>query len=217
MPHLKKVRKDHHFSLCTTMLRVMRNIRSIANRAYSTRVPITIAEGDGIGPEICKSTVTILEAAGARIAWEPIEIGEKMYLSGHSSGISPESWESIRSTRVMLKAPITTPFGGGYKSLNVTLRKTLGLYANIRPCTAYYPYIDTKHPGMDVVIVRENEEDLYAGIEHQQTDQVVQCLKLISEPGCEKIINYAFEYAKRNNREKVSVFLKDNIMKLTDG
>jgi isocitrate dehydrogenase len=116
-----------------------------------------------------------------------------------------------------LKAPITTPQGGGFKSLNVTTRKTLGLYANVRPCVAYHPFVQTLHPGMDVVIVRENEEDLYAGIEHRQTDDVVQCLKLISRQGCEKISRYAFEYARRNKRRKVTCFTKDNIMKLTDG
>ncbi|HEV2127306.1 MAG TPA: NADP-dependent isocitrate dehydrogenase [Thermomicrobiales bacterium] len=105
----------------------------------------------------------------------------------------------------------------GSKSLNVTVRKSLGLYANVRPCVAYAPFVPTRHPGMDVVIVRENEEDLYAGIEHCQTDEVVQCLKLISRPGCEKIVRYAFEYARRNNRKKVTCFTKDNIMKLTDG
>jgi isocitrate dehydrogenase len=101
--------------------------------------------------------------------------------------------------------------------LNVTVRKTLGLYANVRPCVSYHPFVETKHPNMDVVIVRENEEDLYAGIEHRQTQQVVQCLKLISRPGSEKIVRYAFDYARRNNRKKVTCFTKDNIMKLTDG
>jgi isocitrate dehydrogenase len=118
---------------------------------------------------------------------------------------------------VFLKAPITTPQGGGFKSLNVTTRKTLGLYANIRPCVSYHPYVDTKHENMNLVIVRENEEDLYAGIEHQQTADVVQCLKLISRPGSERIVRYAFEYARRNNRKKVTCFTKDNIMKQTDG
>ncbi|HEY3169851.1 MAG TPA: NADP-dependent isocitrate dehydrogenase, partial [Thermoanaerobaculia bacterium] len=124
---------------------------------------------------------------------------------------------SLRRTRVFLKAPITTPQGGGFKSLNVTTRKTLGLYANVRPCVAYHPFVKTLHPGMNVVIVRENEEDLYAGIEHRQTEDVVQCLKLISRPGCEKIVRYAFEYARRNRRAKVTCFTKDNIMKFTDG
>jgi isocitrate dehydrogenase len=181
------------------------------------RVPITVAHGDGIGPEIMAATLHILNGAGAELDIETIDIGEKVYLAGNSSGIEPSAWESLRRTKVFLKAPITTPQGGGYKSLNVTVRKTLGLYANVRPCVSYHPFVETKHPGMDVVIVRENEEDLYAGIEHRQTEQVVQCLKLISRPGSEKIVRYAFEYARRNNRQKVTCFTKDNIMKLTDG
>lgn len=181
------------------------------------RVPITVAHGDGIGPEIMGATLQILEGAGAQLDIETIEIGEKVYLAGNSSGIEPSSWDSLRRTKVFLKAPITTPQGGGFKSLNVTVRKTLGLYANVRPSVSYHPFVKTKHPNMDVVIVRENEEDLYAGIEHRQTDQVTQCLKLISRPGSEKIVRYAFEYARRNNRKKVTCFMKDNIMKITDG
>ncbi len=180
-------------------------------------VPITVAYGDGIGPEIMDASISILKEAGARIDLETIEIGEKVYLGGNTAGISDASWESLRRTRVFLKAPITTPQGGGFKSLNVTVRKTLGLYANIRPCVAYYPFIETKHPSMDVTIVRENEEDTYAGIEHQQTDEVTQCLKLITRPGCERIVRYAFEYARAHHRKKVTCFSKDNIMKLTDG
>ena len=178
---------------------------------------ITVAKGDGIGPEIMDATLRIIQAAGAQIEIDEIKIGEQEYLAGNTSGIAPSSWDSIRETKVFLKAPITTPQGGGYKSLNVTTRKALGLYANIRPCTSLHPYVKTKHPVMDVVIIRENEEDLYAGIEHQQTDEVVQCLKLISRPGCEKIVRYAFEYARYHNRKKVTCFTKDNIMKQTDG
>jgi len=181
------------------------------------RVPITVAHGDGIGPEIMAATLHILDGAGAELDIETIDIGEKVYLAGNTSGIEPSAWDSLRRTKVFLKAPITTPQGGGYKSLNVTVRKTLGLYANVRPCVSYHPFVETKHPQMDVVIVRENEEDLYAGIEHRQTEQVVQCLKLISRPGSEKIVRYAFEYARRNSRRKVTCFTKDNIMKFTDG
>src|SRR5882672_79034 len=180
-------------------------------------VPITVAHGDGIGPEIMEATLHILKEAGAKLQIQKIDIGEKVYLAGNSSGIEPSAWDSLRDTKVFLKAPITTPQGGGYKSLNVTVRKTLGLYANVRPCVSYHPFVETKHPVMDVVVVRENEEDLYAGIEHRQTDQVMQCLKLISRPGSEKIVRHAFEYARRNNRKKVTCFTKDNIMKLTDG
>ena len=183
----------------------------------STPIPITVAHGDGIGPEIMAATLHILKEAGANLEIETIDIGEQVYLAGNSSGIEPSSWDSLRRTKVFLKAPITTPQGGGFKSLNVTVRKTLGLFANVRPCVSYHPFVETKHPVMDIVIVRENEEDLYAGIEHRQTEQVMQCLKLISRPGSEKIVRHAFEYAVRNNRQKVTCFTKDNIMKLTDG
>ncbi len=178
---------------------------------------ITVAKGDGIGPEIMDATLEIILAAGAKLEIDEIEVGEKVYLAGNTSGIANESWDIIRKNKVFLKAPITTPQGGGYKSLNVTTRKFLGLYSNVRPCKSLHPFVKTKHPIMDIVIVRENEEDLYAGIEHQQTDEVVQCLKLISRPGCEKIVRYAFEYAKQQNRKKVTCFTKDNIMKQTDG
>lgn len=178
---------------------------------------ITIAKGDGIGPEIMQSALDIMKACGVNVAFDEIEIGEKIYLQGNSSGISNDDWETLRRNKVFLKAPITTPQGGGYKSLNVTIRKTLGLFANIRPFSSLHPYVSTKHPEMDLVIIRENEEDLYAGIEHQQTQEVVQCLKLISRPGCEKIIRYAFEYARVYGRKKVTCLTKDNIMKQTDG
>jgi isocitrate dehydrogenase len=178
---------------------------------------ITVSYGDGIGPEIMTSTLDILKAAGARLEIDIIEIGEKVYHKGFKAGIEDSSWEILRKNKIFLKAPITTPQGGGFKSLNVTIRKSLGLYSNVRPCRTYVPFVKTKHSNMDLVIIRENEEDLYAGIEHRQTDEVYQCLKLISRPGCEKIIRYAFEYAVRNNRKNVTCFTKDNIMKMTDG
>ena len=187
------------------------------NQINKNMKKITVAKGDGIGPEIMEATLSILMAAGAQIEIEEIEVGEQVYLSGNTSGIAKSSWDVIRENKVFLKAPITTPQGGGYKSLNVTTRKFLGLYSNVRPCMSLHPFVSTKHPVMDVVIVRENEEDLYAGIEHQQTDEVIQCLKLISRPGCEKIVRYAFEYAKQYGRKKVTCFTKDNIMKQTDG
>lgn len=190
---------------------------SKGNTATQAKVPITVAKGDGIGPEIMDATLHIIKEGGARLEIEEIEVGEKVYLRGIAAGIEPSSWDSLRRTKVFLKAPITTPQGGGYQSLNVATRKTLGLYANIRPCVSYHPYVDTKHPKQNLVIVRENEEDCYAGIEYRQTEDVYQCLKLISRPGSEKIVRYAFEYARRYNRKKVTCFMKDNIMKLTDG
>lgn len=179
--------------------------------------PITVAYGDGIGPEIMEATLAILKEAKANIRVETIEVGERAYIKENMSGIGPNAWNSIRSTKVLLKAPITTPQGGGYKSLNVTIRKTLDLYANVRPCVSYHPFVQTNHPNLNVVIIRENSEDLYEGIEHRQTENVYQCLKLISRQGCENIVRYAFEYAVLNNRKKVTCFSKDNIMKMTDG
>ncbi|HEY7981529.1 MAG TPA: NADP-dependent isocitrate dehydrogenase [Candidatus Eremiobacteraceae bacterium] len=183
----------------------------------SGNTPITVAYGDGIGPEIMTACLDVLQAAGARFDIDVIEVGEKVYLAGNTAGVSPNAWESLRRTKVFYKAPITTPQGGGYKSLNVTTRTTFGLYANVRPCVAYAPFVRTKHAGMDVVIVRENEEDVYGGIEYRQTQDMTECLKLISRPGSEKIVRYAFEYARRNGRKKVTCFTKDNIMKITDG
>ena len=178
---------------------------------------ITVARGDGIGTEIMEACLRILDAAGADLEYDEISIGEQVYLSGNTSGIRDEDWDKIMGNKVFFKAPITTPQGGGYKSLNVTVRKTLGLYANVRPVKALPPFVHTKHPQMDVVIIRENEEDLYAGIEHRQTDEVYQCLKLITRPGSEKIVRFAFEYARAAGRKKVTCMTKDNIMKLTDG
>jgi isocitrate dehydrogenase len=180
-------------------------------------VPITVAYGDGIGPEIMDATLRILREAGAKLAIESIEVGERVYNMGASSGILPSSWESLRRTKVLLKAPITTPQGKGYKSLNVTMRKTLGLYANIRPTKSYHPFVQTNHKNMDLVIVRENEEDLYAGVEYRQSEDSVQAIKLITRAGCERIVRYAFEYAMKNNRKKVTCMSKDNIMKMADG
>ncbi len=179
--------------------------------------PITVAYGDGIGPEIMEAALHVLREAGADIAVETIEVGERIYNMGATSGLLPSAWESLRRTKVLLKSPITTPQGKGYKSLNVTLRKTLGLYANVRPTQSYHPFVATHHPKMDMVIVRENEEDLYAGIEYRQSEDCVQAIKLITHSGSERIIRYAFEYAVANNRRKVTCMSKDNIMKLCDG
>jgi len=195
-------------------------ISEVPTKLFSSKSKVdlvAVAHGDGIGPEIMTATLRVLQASGANVNFLPIELGAKVYERGLTSGITDEAWDTIRAARVVLKAPITTPQGGGVKSLNVTLRKTLGLFANVRPVPTYHPFVATAHPGMDVVIVRENEEDLYAGIEHRQTEDVVQCLKLMSRPGCERIARYAFAYAKQHGRRKVTCMTKDNIMKLTDG
>ena len=181
------------------------------------KAAIAVAHGDGIGPEIMAATLHILQAAGAELEIHPVEVGEKIYLEGYQAGIRPETWDVLRKTEAFLKAPITTPQGGGYKSINVTIRTLMGLYANIRPCVSYYPFVRTKHPVMDLVIVRENEEDLYTGIEYRQTQDSVQALKIMTRSGCERIVRYAFHYAIAHKRKKVTCFTKDNILKLSDG
>lgn len=163
------------------------------------------------------AALRVMEAADARIEPDFIEIGESLYRSGNPTGIDERAWESVRRNRVIFKAPVTTPQGGGYKSLNVTIRTALGLFANVRPVKALNPYVETHYPDMDIVIVRENEEDLYAGIEHRQTIDTTQSLKLITRPGSARIIRYAFEYARIYNRRKVTCMIKDNIMKVSDG
>lgn len=178
---------------------------------------VAVAAGDGIGPEIMDATLSILRAADPALSFHHITTGLKAYQSGLNAGLGDDAWAAIAEHGVLLKAPITTPMGGGFKSVNVTLRKTLGLYANLRPCVAYHPYVNALHPRMDVVVIRENEEDTYAGIEHRQSDEVYQCLKLITRPGCERIVRYAFEYARTHGRRKVTCMTKSNIMKLTDG
>jgi isocitrate dehydrogenase len=179
--------------------------------------PVTVAYGDGIGPEIMEAVLKILAEAKAKIAIETIEVGQKFYEKGVTTGIPQDAWDSIRRTKTLLKAPITTPQGGGYKSLNVTMRKALGLYSNVRPCMSYHPFIKSMHANMNLVIIRENEEDLYAGIEYRQTHDAFQSVKIITRSGSERIMRYAFEYAVQNGRKKVTCMSKDNIMKLTDG
>jgi isocitrate dehydrogenase len=185
--------------------------------APPTRHQVTVAHGDGIGPEIMSAVLRVLDAAGAPLELEPVELGLAAYRAGHATGIPPEAWETIRRNPTFLKAPITTPQGGGYRSLNVTIRTTLGLFANVRPTTAFSPFVVSLHPGMDLVIVRENEEDLYAGIEFQPTGEVTKSVKLITRPGSERIVRYAFEYARVHGRRSVTCMTKDNIMKHTDG
>ncbi len=178
---------------------------------------ITVARGDGIGPEIMDAVLAIIEVSGARLEIEEIEVGEKLYRRGNSSGIDPQAWESLERSKVFLKAPITTPQGEGVKSLNVTIRKAFGLYANVRPAISYHPYVDTKHPRMNVVVVRENEEGLYAGIEYAYSEQVMSSYKMVTEGGCQRIIRFAFEFAQKNGRRRLTCLSKDNILKISDG
>ena len=185
--------------------------------ATTNRHTITVARGDGIGPEVTDATLRILDAAGAPLDLEHVTIGLSAYEAGEPTGITPEAWETIRRNEVFLKGPVTTPQGGGYRSVNVTIRTSLGLFANIRPTSAFAPFVHSMHPGMDLVVVRENEEDLYAGIEFRPTAEVAKSIKLISRPGTERIVRYAFEYARAHGRRTVACMTKDNIQKQTDG
>jgi isocitrate dehydrogenase len=178
---------------------------------------IVISKGDGIGPEIMDVVLAVMQAAGADLLIHEIEVGEKVYLKGCKNGIEPKSWDLIYTSKAFLKAPITTPEGGGFRSLNVAIRTMLGLFANVRPAIAYAPFVPTLHPNMNLVIIRENEEDLYTGIEYRTTEESFHALKLMTYTGCERVIRYAFEYARANRRKKVTAFTKDNILKMTDG
>jgi len=184
----------------------------------SAKRSVTVIPGDGIGPECIRAAQRILEAAGAPISWEECQAGASVFRQGIASGVPSETIESIRRTRVVLKGPLETPVGFGEKSANVTLRKLFETYGNIRPVREL-PGVSTPYSGrgIDLVVVRENVEDLYAGIEHMQTPGVAQCLKLISAKGCEKIVRLAFELARAEGRRRVHCATKSNIMKLTEG
>ncbi len=178
---------------------------------------IAVAYGDGIGPEIMEAVLRVMQAAEVNLTIDVISIGAEQYRRNFAAGIPDSAWDTIKNTRIILKAPITTPQGKGYKSLNVTLRKTLGLYANVRPVISYCPFVKCNFNDLNLVIIRENEEDLYAGIEYRLTNELHESLKLITKSGSAKINKFAFDYALKNGRKKVSCFIKDNIMKIADG
>lgn len=179
---------------------------------------VTLIPGDGVGPEVVRSAARIIDAAGVAIDWEEAEAGAEVFKRGDTTGVPRETRESIDRTKVVLKGPLETPVGFGEKSANVTLRKLFETYANVRPAREL-PGVPTRYAGegIDLVIVRENIEDLYAGIEHMLTPDVGQCLKIISRKGSEKVIRYAFELARQEGRAKVTCATKANIMKLTEG
>ncbi len=188
------------------------------NVPHATTFPVTLIPGDGVGPEVVASARRVLEAVGAPLTWEERPAGASMFVAGIPSGVPAETIESIKRTRLVLKGPLETPVGYGEKSANVTLRKLFETYANVRPVREL-PGVPTPFSGrgIDLVVVRENVEDLYAGIEHMQTPDVAQCLKLITRPGCERIARFAFELAKAEGRHRVTCVTKSNIMKLTEG
>lgn len=176
---------------------------------------VTLIPGDGIGPEVTKAMVKVVEASGIKIDWEEVEAGEAL-IEKYNTAIPDHVLESIKKNKIAIKGPITTPVGKGFKSVNVTLRQSLDLYVNLRPIKSFKG-IKSRYEDVDLVIVRENTEDLYAGIEHKIGDYGAESIKLITKPACERICEFAFQYAKNNNREKVTGVHKANIMKLSDG
>lgn len=176
---------------------------------------VTLIPGDGIGPEVMQAAVRVLEATGVKFEWETFQAGADAYEKYHEY-IPKELIESIERTRVGLKGPITTPVGGGFASINVELRKKFELYANFRPIKNL-PHVPTRYPDVDLIIIRENTEGLYSGIEHEVVPGVVESLKIMTEKACTRISRFAFEYARKNNRKKIHAIHKANIMKLSDG
>ena len=180
-------------------------------------VPITLAPGDGFGPEITQAVLRVLEAGGAEISPEIVEIGEAAYSKTCLDGISAQAWESIERTGVLLKGPTQIREGRGYLASTQALEIRLGLYASLQPCISYAPYIPSQFKKMDVIVIRENEEELYGDLEYRQTKNVCQGLKLISLPGTYQILRYAFDLARSCSRKKVTVLSKDKVMEFTDG
>ena len=184
-------------------------------KRVATTYPITLIPGDGIGPEVIDATVQVLEATGLSFAWDRQEAGTEVF-NRLGTALPDDVVTSVIKNHFALKGPITTPVGGGFTSPNVTLRKRLNLYANVRPARCL-PGIKTPFPDVDVVVVRENSEDLYSGIEHVVVPGVVESLKIITEVACLRIARYAFEYAVKHGRKKITAVHKANIMKLSDG
>jgi len=180
-----------------------------------SKIPVTLIPGDGIGPEVSEAAVRVLDAAGAEIEWER-HIAGREAVEKCGNPLPPEVLESIRRNRLALKGPITTQVGGGFKSINVQLRQELDLYANLRPSRSL-PSIPSRFEGVDIVVVRENTEDLYSGLEHVVVPGVVESLKIITEKASTRIARFAFDYARRHGRKRVTAVHKANIMKLSDG
>jgi len=176
---------------------------------------ITLIEGDGIGPEVTRAVVKILETAGLRADWDPQLAGIRA-IEKHESPLPPELLDSIDRNKVALKGPVTTPVGGGFTSVNVGLRKALNLYVNLRPVWSI-PAVPSRYSDIDIVIVRENTEDLYAGLEHEVVPGVVESLKIITEEASTRVARFAFDYARTHNRKRVTAVHKANIMKMSDG
>ena len=176
---------------------------------------ITLIEGDGIGPEVTRAVVKILDAAGLQAEWEP-QVAGVLALERHNTPLPPDLLDSIKRNKVALKGPVTTPVGGGFTSVNVGLRKALNLFVNLRPVWSI-PSVPSRYSGIDIIIVRENTEDLYAGLEHEVVPGVVESLKIITEEASTRVARFAFEYARAHHRTRVTAVHKANIMKMSDG
>lgn len=176
---------------------------------------ITLIPGDGIGPEVANATKRLIDASGVKITWDIQDAGENM-IKEHGTPLPEAVKESIRTNRIALKGPITTPVGTGFRSVNVALRQEFDLYANVRPAKTYKG-IPSRYENVDIIIVRENTEDLYAGVEHMIGEDAAESIKIFTRKGCERIIRYAFDFARREGRKKVTAVHKANIMKCTDG
>jgi isocitrate dehydrogenase (NAD+) len=176
---------------------------------------VTLIPGDGIGPEVTQAVVRILEATGVKFEWERFAAGAEAF-EIHGEYIPADLYESIQRNRVALKGPVSTPIGGGFKSINVTLRKRFDLYVNFRPIRNL-PGLETKWPGVDIIVVRENTEGEYVGLEHEVVPGVVESIKVITEKGSTRIARFAFEYAQKHGRKKIHSIHKANIMKMSDG
>ncbi|WP_409069276.1 isocitrate/isopropylmalate dehydrogenase family protein [Clostridium sp. FAM 1755] len=179
------------------------------------RYDITLIPGDGIGPEVTEAARKVIDAVGADINWHVVEAGEKV-LDKYKTPLPDYVLDSIKENKVALKGPITTPVGKGFRSVNVTLRKSLNLYANIRPVKSYKG-VKSRYENVDLIIVRENTEDLYAGIEHMIGDNIAESIKIITKKASDRIVDYAFNLSRKENRNKVTAVHKANIMKLSDG
>jgi isocitrate dehydrogenase len=179
--------------------------------------PVTVAYGDGIGPEIMEAALYILREAGAELAIESIELGERIYNMGAPSGILPKAWESLARTKTLLLAPTSAPVGEEYKNLNVTLRKTLGLFAKVCHVRSYHPFVESRHPAINLTIISENEESLYASTEYRRSEDSYHALKPFTRAGSERVLRYAFEYAQQHNRKQITCITRNGIVPQTDG
>lgn len=189
----------------------------LIKKGFSMGIPVAVIYGDGIGPEIMEAVLLILQNAGVELSITSIEAGEQAYKKHWTSGIAESAWDILFRTKAILKSPVYTPSGGGYRSVNVSIRKRLELYANIRPVVSYYPFIKNARPNIDLVIIRENEEGSYTGVEYRRSHNAFESIRTVTIANSLRIAQYAFEYAKKFGRKRVDCMVKDNIMKMTDG